>query len=145
MCATRRYIFACYGRHWHDRCHRLPPSDRCKPVVEALLVYPDTGADAQHPKILRGVAQVVRSARRNRQKLGDFLNPVNKRFVLGCFGLVRRSNGRGFRRFHCNRAGKFPFSAHRASGGLYTFSYVFKVTWLQKVENTAVMRLLRRN
>ena len=88
----------------HNRCHRLPPSDRRKPVVEALLVYPDTGADAQHPKILRGVAQVVRSARRNRQKLGDFLHPVNKRFVLGCFGLVRRFNGRGFvRSFVRNR------------------------------------------
>ena len=30
----------------HNRCHRLPPSDRCKPVVEALLVHPDAGADA---------------------------------------------------------------------------------------------------
>ena len=29
-----------------NRCHRLPPSDRCKPVVEALLVHPDAGADA---------------------------------------------------------------------------------------------------
>ena len=87
----------------HNRCHKLPPSDRRKPVVETLLVHPDTGADAQHPKILRGVAQVVRSARRNRQKLGNLLHPVNKRFVLGCFGLVRRFNGRGFRRFHCNR------------------------------------------
>ena len=30
----------------HNRCHRLPPSDRRKPVVEALLVHPDAGADA---------------------------------------------------------------------------------------------------
>ena len=87
----------------HNRCHRLPPSDRRKPVVEALLVHPNAGADAQHPEILRGVAQVVRRTGRNRQKLGDFLHPVNKRFVLGCFGLVRRFNGRGFGRFHCNR------------------------------------------
>ena len=28
---------------------------------------------------------------------------------------------------------------------LYTFSYLFKVTWLQKEENAAVMRLLRCN
>ena len=94
MCATRRYIFACYGRHWHDRGHRLPPSDRRKPVVEALLVHPDAGADAQHPEILRGVAQVVRSAGRDCQKLGDFLHPVNKGFEFGGFGLVRRLNGR---------------------------------------------------
>ena len=87
----------------HDRCHRLPPSDRCKPVIEALLVHPDAGADAQHPEIFRGVAQVVRRTGRNRQKLGDFLYPVNKGFELGCFGLVRRFNGRGFGRFHCNR------------------------------------------
>ena len=32
-----------------------------------------------------------------------------------------------------------------ASGGLYTFSYLFKVTWLQKEENAAVMRFLRCN
>ena len=43
-----------------NRCHRLPPSDRRKPVVETLLVHPDAGADAQHPEIFRGVAQVVR-------------------------------------------------------------------------------------
>ena len=30
----------------HDRCHRLPPSDRRKPVVETLLVYPNAGTDA---------------------------------------------------------------------------------------------------
>ena len=86
----------------HDRCHRLPPSDRRKPAVETLLVHPDAGADAQHPKILCGVAQVVRSAGRDRQKLGNLLHPVNKRFVLGCFGLVRRSNSRGFRHLHCS-------------------------------------------
>ena len=79
----------------HDRCHRLPPSDRRKPVVETLLVHPDAGADAQHPEIFRGVAQVVRRTGRNRQKLGDFLHPVNKRFVRGCFGLIRRFFGRG--------------------------------------------------
>ena len=108
----------------HNRCHRLPPSDRRKPVVEALLVYPDTGADAQHPKILRGVAQVVRSARRNRQKLGDFLHPVNKRFVLGCFGLVRRFNGRGFRRFHCNRVRVLLQELIRIIFGFHSFGHV---------------------
>ena len=45
---------------FQNRCHRLPPSDRRKPVVETLLVHPDAGADAQHPEIFRGVAQVVR-------------------------------------------------------------------------------------
>ena len=43
------------------------------------------------------------------------------------------------------RVGKLSFSAHRLSDALYTFSYSFKVTWLQKEENAAVMRLLRRN
>ena len=86
-----------------NRCHRLPPSDRRKPVVETLLFHPDAGADAQHPEILRGVAQVVRRTGRDRQKLGNLLHPVNKGFELGCFGLVRRFNGRGFGRFHCNR------------------------------------------
>ena len=82
----------------------MPPSDRRKPVVETLLVHPDAGADAQHPEILRGVAQVVRSARRDRQKLGNLLHPVNKRFVLGCVGLVRRFNGRGFVRIFCQKS-----------------------------------------
>ena len=81
---------------FQNRCHRLPPSDRRKPVVEALLVHPDAGTNAQHPEILRGVAQVVRRTGRNRQKLGNLLHPVNERFVLGCFGLVRRVNGRKF-------------------------------------------------
>ena len=67
------------------------------------IILGGTVNDAQHPKILRGVAQVVRRTGRDRQKLGNLLHPVNKRFVLGCFGLVRRSSGRGFRRFHCNR------------------------------------------
>ena len=44
-----------------------------------------------------------------------------------------------------NRAGILSFSAHRASGGLYTFSYPFKVTWLQKEKNAAVMRIFRCN
>ena len=50
--------------------------------------------------------------------------------------LNSRCNGKDFadvyKRQVCNRAGKLSFSAHRASGGLYTFSYSFKVTWLQK-------------
>ena len=37
------------------------------------------------------------------------------------------------------------FSVRRASGGLYTLSSLFKVTWLQKNENAAVMRIFRRN
>ena len=67
------------------------------------IILGGTVNDAQHSKILRGVAQVVRRTGRNRQKLGNLLHPVNKGFVLGCFGLVRRFCGRGFGRFHCNR------------------------------------------
>ena len=86
-----------------NRCHRLPPSDRRKPVVETLFVHPDAGADAQYPEIFCGVAQVVRSTGRNRQKLGNLLYPVNKGFVLGCFGLVRRFFGRGIARSFCQK------------------------------------------
>ena len=81
----------------------IESSDQTKASKHEPLVYPDAGADAQYPEILCGVAQVVRRTGRDRQKLGDLLYPVNKRFVLGCFGLVRRFNGRGFRRLHCNR------------------------------------------
>ena len=69
-----------------------------------MLVHPDALADANDLEILRGVAQVIRRTGRNRQKLGDFLHPVNKRFVRGCFGLVRRFNGRGFVRIFCQKS-----------------------------------------
>ena len=49
----------------------FPPSDRCKPIIEALLAYPDTGTEANHLEIFRGVAQVVRSAVGDRQPLGE--------------------------------------------------------------------------
>ena len=36
-----------------------PFSERGKPGIETLLVDPDAGADAQYPKIFRGIAQVI--------------------------------------------------------------------------------------
>ena len=54
----------------------IESSDQTKAAKHEPLVYPDTGADAQHPKILRGVAQVVRRTGRDHQKLGDLLYPV---------------------------------------------------------------------
>ena len=74
----------------------FPPSDRCKPVVKALLAYPDAGTEANHLEIFRGVAQIVRSTVGDRQQLGDLLHPVNERGVSDSFaGLVRRFYGRG--------------------------------------------------
>ena len=70
----------------------FPPSDRCKPIVEALLAYPDAGTEANHLEVLRGVAQVIRSTIGYRQKLGNLLHPVDKRGVSDGFaGLVRGS------------------------------------------------------
>ena len=57
----------------------FPPSDRSKPIVKALLAYPDAGTEADHLEIFRGVAQIVRSTVGNRQKLGDLFRPVNER------------------------------------------------------------------
>ena len=57
----------------------LPPSSRCKPVVEALLVHPDALADADDLEILRGLAEVIGGTGRNRQKLGNLLD------LVGCF------------------------------------------------------------
>ena len=74
----------------------FPPSDRCKPIVKALLAYPDAGTEAEHLEIFRGVAQVVRSAVGDRQQLGNLVYPVDKRHELGCLGLVRRFYGRGY-------------------------------------------------
>ena len=54
-----------------------PPSDRCKPIVKALLAYPDAGTEANHLEVLRGVAQVRRSAVGDRQKVGDLLHPFS--------------------------------------------------------------------
>ena len=73
----------------------FPPSDRCKPIVKALLAYPDAGTEADHLEVLRGVAQVIRSTIGDRQKLGNLLHPVDKRGVSDGFaGLVRRFYGR---------------------------------------------------
>ena len=55
------------------------PSDRCKPIVKALLAYPDAGTEADHLEIFRGVAQIVRSTVGDRQKLGVLFRPVNER------------------------------------------------------------------
>ena len=74
----------------------FPPSDRCKPIVKALLAYPDAGTEADHLEVFRGVAQIVRSTVGDRQKLGDLFHPVNERGVSDGFaGLVRRFYGRG--------------------------------------------------
>ena len=73
----------------------FPPSDRCKPIVKALLAYPDAGTEADHLEVFRGVAQIVRSTVGDRQQLGDLLHPVNERGVSDDFaGLVRRFYGR---------------------------------------------------
>ena len=67
----------------------FPPSDRCKPIVKALLAYPDAGTEADHLEVFRGVAQIVRSTVGDRQKLGNLLHPVNERGVSdGLAGLV---------------------------------------------------------
>ena len=73
----------------------FPPSDRCKPIVKALLAYPDAGTEADHLEIFRGVAQIVRSTVGDRQQLGNLFHPVNERGVSDGFaGLVRRFYGR---------------------------------------------------
>ena len=73
----------------------FPPSDRCKPIVKALLAYPDAGTEADHLEVFRGVAQIVRSTVGDRQQLGNLLHPVNERGVSDGFaGLVRRFYGR---------------------------------------------------
>ena len=73
----------------------FPPSDRCKPIVKALLAYPDAGTEADHLEVFRSVAQIVRSTVGDRQQLGDLLHPVNERGVSDGFaGLVRRFYGR---------------------------------------------------
>ena len=78
----------------------FPPSDRCKPIIEALLAYPDAGTEADHLEVFRGVAQVVRSAVGDRQQLGNLVYPVDKRGVSdGCACLVRRFYGRSFGQF----------------------------------------------
>ena len=67
----------------------FPPSDRCKPIVKALLAYPDAGTEADHLEVFRGVAQIVRSTVGDRQQLGDLLHPVDERGVSDGFaGLV---------------------------------------------------------
>ena len=71
----------------------FPPSDRCKPIVEALLAYPDAGTEADHLEVFRGVAQIVRSTVGDRQQLGDLLHPVNE-----------RSASRWFCKFYCSKA-----------------------------------------
>ena len=84
----------------------FPPSDRCKPIVKALLAYPDAGTEADHLEVFRGVAQIVRSTVGDRQHLGNLLHPVDKRGVSDGFaGLVRRFYGRGFGQFHCRGFG----------------------------------------
>ena len=76
----------------------FPPSDRSKPIVKALLAYPDAGTEANHLEIFRGVAQIVRSTVGDRQQLGDLLHPVNERGVSDGFaGLVRRVLRQGVR------------------------------------------------
>ena len=73
----------------------FPPSDRSKPIVKALLAYPDAGTEANHLEVFRGVAQIVRSTVGDCQQLGNLLHPVNERGVSDGFaGLVRRFYGR---------------------------------------------------
>ena len=75
----------------------FPPSDRSKPIVKALLAYPDAGTEANHLEVFRGVAQIVRSTVGDRQQLGNLFHPVNERGVSDGFsGLVRRFYGRVF-------------------------------------------------
>ena len=85
----------------------FPPSDRCKPIVKALLAYPDAGTEADHLEVFRGVAQIVRSTVGDCQQLGDLLHPLNERGVSDGFsGLVRRFYGRGVGQFHCRGFGR---------------------------------------
>ena len=85
----------------------FPPSDRSKPIVKALLAYPDAGTEANHLEVFRGVAQIVRSTVGDCQQLGNLLHPVNERGVSDGFaGLVRRFYGRGFGQFHCRGFGR---------------------------------------
>ncbi len=57
----------------------FPSSDRSKPIVKALLAYPDAGTEADHLKVFRGVAQIVRGTVGDRQQLGDLFRPVSER------------------------------------------------------------------
>ena len=79
-----------------------PFSEGGKPGVEALPVYTDAGADANHPEILGGVAQVIGSAGRDGQQLSDLLHLVNERIESGCTRSVFRFHGRVWRHFHCS-------------------------------------------
>lgn len=93
----------------------FPPSDRSKPIVKALLAYPDAGTEADHLEIFRGVAQIVRSTVGDRQQLGDLLHPVNERGVSDGFaGLVRRFYGRGSDNFIVGDSGAI-FKSSRVS------------------------------
>ena len=74
----------------------FPPSDRCKPIIEALLAYPDAGTEADHLEIFRGVAQIVRSTVGDRQQLGNLFHPVNERGVSDGFLVWSEGSTAGF-------------------------------------------------
>ena len=78
-----------------------PFSERGKPGIETQLVDPDAGADAQHPKVFRGIAQVIGGTGGDGQQLGDLLYPVNKGFEPGCLRSGLRFRGRGLGHFYC--------------------------------------------
>ena len=82
-----------------------PFSERGKPGIETLLVDPDAGADAQYPKVFRGIAQVVSGTGGDGQQLGDLLHPVNKGFEPGCLRSGLRFRGRGLGHFYCTVSG----------------------------------------
>ena len=102
----------------------FPPSDRCKPIVKALLAHPDAGTEADHLEIFRGVAQIVRSTVGDRQKLGNLLHPVNERGVSDGFaGLVRRFYGRGSDNFIVGDSGAI-FKSSRVSFAEFLRTFV---------------------
>ena len=65
----------------------FPPSDRSKPIVKALLAYPDAGTEADHLEVLRGVAQVMPDESKHYVPdiVGeDFKSWENGRVILDC-------------------------------------------------------------
>ena len=104
----------------------FPPSDRSKPIVKALLAYPDAGTEADHLEVFRGVAQIVRSTVGDRQQLGDLLHPVDKvsdNFIVGDSGAIFKSSRVSLAEFlrtfvigmsplHFSRPGAVPVELH---------------------------------
>ena len=104
----------------------FPPSDRCKPIVKALLAYPDAGTEADHLEIFRGVAQIVRSTVGDRQQLGRSEGATaggSDNFIVGDSGAIFKSSRVSLAEFlrtfvigmsplHFSRPGAAPVELH---------------------------------